>query len=90
LARTNSAYSFVLTDKFGAEISTHALSREFEELLIEYSAKLQTYKLLKYEVSRTFAFHYRDVFAELFAMQSGPEAEFKRMLHKAKVIRISI
>lgn len=90
LAKTNSAYSFVLTDKFGTEISSHALSKEFEELLIEYSAKIQTYKLLKYEVNRTFAFQHRDAFAELFAMQAGPEAEFKRMLHKAKVIRISI
>jgi hypothetical protein len=95
LAKTNVGYSFVLTDKFGAEISTHVLSKAFEELLIEYSAKIQTGKLLKYEVNRTFVFPYRDkkegdIFSELLAMQGGPEAPFRKMLLKAEVVRISI
>lgn len=95
LQRLNGGLQFVLTDKFGVELGLNMLSKEFEELLVEYSAKIQTWKLLKYEISRMFVFPYSDkdegqIFEELFAMQQGPEARYRKMFLRAETIRVAI
>jgi hypothetical protein len=95
LQKQNEDFHFVLTDKFGVEFGTYALSKEFEELLIEYSAKVQTWNLLKYEINRMFVFPRSDkeegkIFEELLAMQEGPEAAYRTMFLRAETIRIAI
>jgi hypothetical protein len=95
LRRVNDSYHFVLTDKFGTEIKSCELSEEFKQLVVQYSAKLQTWKLFKYECSRTYVIPYRDpargeIFSKLFAMQQGPEARVPVMFLSTEVIRVSI
>lgn len=95
LQKVNDSFHFVLTDKFGTEITSHRLSKEFEEVLVEYSAKVQTWKLFKYEVNRTFVIPHVDqeegeIFEELLSMQQGPEAPVSVMFLRAEVIRVAI
>jgi hypothetical protein len=95
LQKVTDGFDFVLTDKFGTEIASHQLSKGFEELLVEYSVKIQTWKLFKYEIHRTFVIPYLDaaegkVFEQVFAMQQEGEARFLVMFRRAEVIRVSI
>lgn len=95
LHKANNGFQFVLTDKFGAEMASHRLSSEFKEFSVEYTAKVQTWKLFKYEINRVFVIPYKDevkgeVFQRVFEMQHGPEARFPVMFRRAEVIRVSI
>lgn len=92
----DSGLLFVLTDKFGGNPESHKLSEEFEEFLVEYSAKIQTGWLLKYEINRTYVipkFHktHGQLFEILLALQEDrEEAPFPFLSWRARVIRVSI
>ncbi len=92
----DSGLVFVLTDKFGANPDPHRLSEEFQEFLVEYSAKIQTGWLLKYEISRTYVipkFHeiHGSLFQVLLAIQEeNEEAPFPFLSWRTRVIRVSI
>ena len=93
LTKGNGFLRFVVTDKFGSEIESHELSKEFKEFLIEYSAKVQTWNLIKYEIHRTYVIPYvhegHGVFEGVFAKQAESEGPFPLIL-RAEVVRVSI
>jgi hypothetical protein len=96
LQPTNDGFEFISTDKFGVEISSYRLNQDFENLSMEYSVRVQTWKLLKYEIDRTFVVPKCDksvgrVLEAIVAMQEeGRESRFPVMFRTAEVIRISI
>jgi hypothetical protein len=95
LEKMSDGFTLVLTDKFGTEIESHELSKEFREFLVEYSAKVQTWGLLKYEINRTYVLPTEEAEGELFdalwaVQEEGKEDYFPLLFLRTEVIRVSI
>ena len=96
LRQTSDGFEFVSTDKFGTELTSHRVTQDFENFSMEYSVRVQTLKLFKYEIHRTFVVpqfnkEVGKVLEAVFALQEeGKERKCPVLCRTAEVIRISI
>ncbi len=86
---------FVHTDKMGAPIYSYEVSEEFEKVVIEYSVKVQTWKLLKHEIRRILVIPRLsegelDVLQYLSSIQDRKETLVPLMFGEAEEIKVSI
>ena len=96
LGESSNGLDFVLTDKFGSELASHRLSPDFEQLSIQYSAKVQRWGLVKFEIYRSFVLpRQKEEFGEILEVvlavqENDMERKFPVMFRTAEVIRVSI